>query len=104
MRDMIFVMKVPEEFTSQTCARCGGRFEIGPKRRRFKVCRNCILNEEMMMQRSITSKKDRYLLMLDKARARRLVQHNQADNVSIDLLEIGVKTKMLIPWLIHLML
>lgn len=61
--------------TSQTCARCSGRFDIRTKRHRFKVCRNCIQNPDMMLPRSWTAKKGRHLL------------RHEAENVSIDLLE-----------------
>lgn len=81
-REMTFIMKVPEHNTSRTCARCYRHFDPRTHRHRFKVCRNCIPHPEMLMPRSVTSKKGRHLLMHEK--------------VSIDLVEIEFKTELLI--------
>lgn len=40
------VLFVDEYMTSQTCAKCFGRFDPRTKRNRFKVCRNCVPIEQ----------------------------------------------------------
>lgn len=75
-RKNVYIMKVDEWMTSQTCAKCFGRFDPRTKRHRFKVCKNCRRNQEMMMPSSITTNKGRHLLMREQAEARRLIQQN----------------------------
>lgn len=72
-RDNIFVMRVNEHMTSQTCARCFRRFDQRTKKHRFKVCRNCVANPEMILPSSITTKKGRHLRRHEKSRVSEIV-------------------------------
>lgn len=65
-RNNIYVMRVDEYMTSQTCARCTTRFDRRTKSHRFKVCRNCVPNPQMWLPSSITTRKGRYLLRHEK--------------------------------------
>ncbi|XP_031638848.1 uncharacterized protein LOC116350970 [Contarinia nasturtii] len=50
------VRKVDEYFTSQTCAKCGGRFDPNTKSNRFKVCENCAPVPNSIMANFLPSK------------------------------------------------
>lgn len=73
-RKNIHVMRVDEYMTSQTCAKCGTRFDQRTRKHRFKVCRECYANPEMMLPSRITTHKGRHLLRTEKER---LTQQNE---------------------------
>lgn len=45
--DNVTILEVDEYFTSQTCAKCLGRFERRTKSFKFKVCRDCTYSTEL---------------------------------------------------------
>lgn len=51
------VLPANEEYTSQTCPRCLGRFNPTTKSHRFKVCQNCHPCHEAMLPTVIVTKK-----------------------------------------------
>lgn len=51
----VIVRFVDEYFTSQTCARCFGRFDPRTKPNRFKVCQQCHMDENALLPRQIIS-------------------------------------------------
>lgn len=53
------VRKVKEDFTSQTCAKCFGRFDPKTKSHRFKVCQNCRPCHEVMLPTVIVTQKSK---------------------------------------------
>lgn len=54
-RDNTTILKVKEDYTSQTCAKCFGRFDRRTKAHKFKVCRNCTYSEHMLMPTTIST-------------------------------------------------
>lgn len=79
-RENIYVMRVDEYMTSQTCAKCGTRFDQRTRKHRFKVCRECYANPEMMLPSRITTHKGRHLLRTEK---KRLTQQNEVNRMNI---------------------
>lgn len=51
------VLPVNEDYTSQTCAKCFGRFNPSTKGDRFKVCQNCRPCHEVRLPSVIVTKK-----------------------------------------------
>lgn len=56
------VNMVDEFYTSQTCAKCFGRFDPRTKRHRFKVCQNCQPSRGAMLPSIIVAKKGKRLM------------------------------------------
>lgn len=54
-RDNVTILKVDEYYTSQTCAKCFGRFDVATKSHHFKVCRNCRYSDRMLVPTTITT-------------------------------------------------
>lgn len=60
------IVFVNECFTSQTCAKCIGRFDPRTKSHRFKVCQNCRPRFEAMLPSMVVTKKGRRRSRLDR--------------------------------------
>lgn len=62
------ILPVDEYFTSQTCAKCFGRFPRHTRSRRFKVCLNCLPMIQAMLPSVIIAKRGkRDLQMIRRA-------------------------------------
>lgn len=64
-----YVNSVDEYYTSQTCAKCFGRFDRRTRSHRFKVCQNCEPNPDAMLPSMIVSRKSKRQVRLDRLTA-----------------------------------
>lgn len=58
-RNNCFVIPTPENYTSQTCAECYGRFDRRTRNDRFKICQNCCPNPTAMLPSIIVAQMNR---------------------------------------------
>lgn len=61
-----YIRYVDEFMTSQTCAKCFGRFDRRTRSHRFKVCQNCKPNGDALLPDVIISKKSNRQLQLER--------------------------------------
>lgn len=54
-RSNCVVLSVDEYFTSQTCAKCFGRFDVTTKKNKFKICQDCQPKREAMLPSKIVT-------------------------------------------------
>ncbi|XP_055317515.1 uncharacterized protein LOC129576423 [Sitodiplosis mosellana] len=74
---------VDEYFTSQTCAKCFGRFDPRTKRNRFKVCRQCWLNGydgQILPNKIVTTLSNRELKKERREKKQERMQQNVNNN------------------------
>lgn len=65
-RANVVVVPTNEDFTSQTCARCYGRFRKSTRSHRFKVCQNCQPNHSALLPTMVATMKSRRLYRIDR--------------------------------------
>lgn len=65
-RRNVVVVPVNEDFTSQTCARCFGRFDKRTRSHRFKVCQYCRPNRHAMLPPIVVAMKSKRLYRIDR--------------------------------------
>lgn len=66
---------VDEYYTSQTCAKCFGRFDRRTKANRFKICQQCVPNDAALLPGMIISKMSSR--QLQKLRKQKRVEQRQ---------------------------
>lgn len=72
------VLFVDEYYTSQTCAKCFGRFDRRTKKNRFKICQQCHPNEHALLPGTIISKlSNRQLKKMRKEKREEIERHRQ---------------------------
>lgn len=89
------VMPVDEYFTSQTCAKCYGRFDPQTKKDKFKVCQDCKPVQSAMLPSRIVTQLGRRDLQSFRKMDRELLAAEfgvNAANIPVGLLLTKVKT------------
>ena len=71
------VIFVDEYFTSQTCARCFGRFPRNTRSHRFKVCRNCQPHPDARLPSKVVTEKSKRLLQSERKLLKRAAANGQ---------------------------